>query len=178
MINVISVMSALNGWVLSVLSEIMNLCMRTGCTSVKYAMLSSLGQRIWLYIHDYIVKTCAIPVVPQVTKNCNPWERNIFVVRYALREFRIGVICFNITALMGKNLVTLGEWNHLSVTYVLGDSQVLVLSNGIPVCTAEKDYASKHVAVIVISNKAKYSSHDCVHVLHASDFRFSLSRPI
>jgi hypothetical protein len=55
---------------------------------------------------------------------------------------------------------------------------VLVLLDGIPVCTAEKDYASKHVAVIVISNKAKYSCHDCMHLPHASDLRFSLSRPI
>lgn len=156
-------MSALNGWVLCVLSEIMNLCMRRDFISVKYAMLSSLGQRIWVYTHDYIVKRTAIPVVPQVTKNCIPAERNTFVVKYALREFRIRVICFSITALMRKNL-TLGEWNHLNVTYVLGDSQVLVLSNGIPVCIAEKDDASKHVAIIVILNNAKYSN-DCMHVL-------------
>jgi hypothetical protein len=39
----------------------------------------------------------------------DPRERNIFVVRYVLREFLIRVISFNIIVLMRKNLVTLEE---------------------------------------------------------------------
>jgi hypothetical protein len=55
------------------------------------------------------VKISAIPAVLQVATNGGPWERNVFVVSYALREFLIRVICFSITVLMRKNLVTSRE---------------------------------------------------------------------
>jgi hypothetical protein len=161
--SIISVIFAINGSVLSILSGTINFCMRTDFLSVMCAMLSSLGQRILLYIHAYNVQTSnATPAVSHLTTNCNPLEKNVFVVRYALRNFQTRVIYFNITVFIRENTVTRRKANHSSVTCVVSSSQVQVLSDDIPIYIVEGNYSIELVEIFVMSNKANFSSHNCM----------------